>query len=71
MRNSLALSSAPTDMIEVTATDETSHITKFTTDAMGEMTKRVKLKGATPIAMQYARDVLGRIVGVIDPQLNK
>ena len=43
---------------------------KFSLDSHGKLTKRVKLNGAALLTTSYARDVLGRIVSVVDPKLN-
>ena len=61
---------ASADLLQVTSTDETAHVQIITLDVNGKVVKRVKLKGASPITTTYARDVLGRIVGVVDPALN-
>jgi RHS repeat-associated protein len=67
---SYALAPATSDIIEVTATDETLHVQKYALDSGGKLTKRIKLNGAVPLTTEYRRDVLGRIVSVIDPKLN-
>jgi YD repeat-containing protein len=69
----LAYALAPatsTDILEVTSTGETGHIQKYSLDADAKLVKRVKMKAATPLLTEYRRDLLGRIVSVIDPQLN-
>ena len=64
------LATSDADILQVTSTDKTSHVQKFTLDAHGKLTKRVKLNGATALTTSYTRDVLGRIIGVVDPKLN-
>jgi RHS repeat-associated protein len=62
---------ASTDILEVTATDEGGKIQKYVMDADAKLTKRVKMKGTTALLTEYRRDLLGRIVTVIDPLLNQ
>ena len=62
---------AATDISIVTATDEIGHVQTFTLDANAKFTKRTKMKGATPLATQYNRDLLSRIKTVFDPLGNK
>jgi RHS repeat-associated protein len=62
---------ASSDVFQIAVTDEISHVQKFVSDANGKLTKRIKMKGTIAITTQYARDVLGRIIGIMDPLLNK
>ncbi len=61
---------AALDMLVVTTTDETTRVTKQAFNANGQLTKRIKLEGATERTTEYRRDLLGRVVTVIDPALN-
>ena len=40
-------------------------------DVSAKLTKRMKMKGATPLTTSYNRDLLSRIKTVLDPQGNK
>jgi uncharacterized protein RhaS with RHS repeats len=62
---SYALAPAASDVMQVTATDETSHQQVYTLDAHGKMTKRIKLKGTVPVLTEYRRVGLGRIVRMV------
>ncbi len=67
---SYALAPAVTDIMQVTAIDETAHQQLYSLDARGKLVKRIKMKGSTPVLTEYRRDALGRIVTVVDPALN-
>jgi RHS repeat-associated protein len=72
--NTLSYALAPaasTDILEVTATDEGGKIQKYTMDADAKLVMRVKMKGGAALLTEYRRDLLGRIVTVIDPLLNQ
>ena len=61
-----------TDMALVTATDELGNNQSFGLDAAGKLTRRIKYKsGDAPLVTEYRRDLLGRIVTVVDPRLNQ
>ncbi len=67
---SYALAPDASDIVQVTATDETAHQQLYSLDSNGKLTKRIKMKGTTTVFSEYRRDVLGRIVTVVDPALN-
>ena len=62
---------AATDISVVTATDETGKVQTFTLDPNAKLTKRTKMKGATPLTTSYNRDLLSRIKTVLDPLGNQ
>jgi RHS repeat-associated protein len=61
---------ASRDILIVTTTDETGKVQRQWFDADGQVTKRIKLEGTNERVTEYKRDVLGRIIKVIDPALN-
>jgi RHS repeat-associated protein len=65
------LPAASADMLETVVTDETGHVTKVNQNASGSLTKRIRMKGATPVTTEYQHDVLERIKKIIDPGLNQ
>jgi RHS repeat-associated protein len=59
------------DINFITATDETGKVGQVQIDPRGQTTKRIRLKGATPVTTEYQRDILERIKKIIDPNLNQ
>jgi RHS repeat-associated protein len=72
--SSLSYDLAPatsTDILQVTATDETGKKQVYTLNGDGKLTGRSKLDGTRPVITRYTRDLLGRVVGVTDPLGNQ
>ena len=62
---------ASADTITMSATDEAGLTQIYAYDGHGDLTKRTKMKGATPLLTEYQRDSLGRVNKIIDPNLNQ